>query len=79
MAIAKKKVAKKKAAPAPKALSGVEIEKELSLAHKAVARAAATLSIMLAVRKLSVTRIGEASVAITAAADQVNSLIRRIK
>lgn len=63
--MAVKKAAKKAAKkPAPKpapALTGSQIEKELALAHKMLATAGSTLALMLATRRLSLSRLSEAA------------------
>lgn len=74
---AKKAVVKKKAAPAPKkvTLSAEEIEKQLTLVHKMLARASMGINIMLTRRRLSPTRIGESAAETRAASDHMQRLV----
>jgi hypothetical protein len=72
----KKTAVKKKAAPAPKVtLSAEEIEKQLTLVHKMLARASLGINIMLTRRRLSPTRITESAAETRAASDHMQRLV----
>lgn len=72
---AAKKAAKKPATKPKPMLTGEQIEKELSLAHKMVAQAGATISLMLATRRLSVTRLQAAFEGVAACASHMERLV----
>jgi hypothetical protein len=60
-------------------LSGAEIEKQLTLAHKIVADAGAAINYMLTVRRLSPKRIEESAEKTRAAADHMDRLVALLR
>lgn len=79
----KKKVAAKKIPPVIKvvrpSLSGEEIEKQLALAHKMLAKASFNITMMLARRRLSPKLIEESAAQTRAASDHMERLVALLK
>jgi hypothetical protein len=78
MARAPKK-AKAKAKKASPVLSGNQIESELTLAHKMLAVAGSTISLMLSSRRLSMTRLTEAADRVHGCSAHMTRLVEMLK